>query len=305
MEFKHFELILEDPKIFLIYGENNAKYPYSNSVLIDDILIDTGCSKTIIKTLIKEFKINKILLTHWHEDHISGNALFLKNPVKYNFFSSEKDAIPIQNVSEIIKLYNVVGTPIEEQFNAFLSSFRLKNCSINKYLKDNDVIETINGHKIISILTPGHSAGHLCFYIPKLKFLFSGDIEFSSFGPWYGCLDSNLEDFENSINKLKKMDIEKIFSGHYKFIDSKEIIKEKFNYLEKIIQERDVAILSELSKTNPKEPKDLLDKKIIYKKYNFFKEYLLIAEEIMIKNHLRKLLNKNLISKKENGFVLN
>ncbi|MHA1340771.1 MAG: MBL fold metallo-hydrolase [Promethearchaeota archaeon] len=300
------QAISEEPLIYLIQGERKAKYPYSNSLLIDDVLIDTGCSKRILKKIKKEFVVRKILLTHWHEDHISSNSVFLKakENEKCKFYAHKNDAKIINDISNIPKLYGIIGTPIEEQFNAFLSSFRLKNTPIEQYLTDNYVLKIQNGHEIIVIFTPGHSAGHVCFYIPSVKFIFLGDIDFSSFGPWYGCLDSNLEDFERSLEKLKYLQIEHAACGHFNYVSSSKMFQEKIQFLKNILKERDEAILANFSERNPKTPKDLLDKGIIYKKYNFFKEYLLIAEEIMIKNHLEKFLHQNLIKKIEEGYIL-
>ena len=73
--------------IYFIQGANKARYPYSNSILIGDYLIDTGVSNKLLRSLKKEFQINNVILSHWHEDHISGNQL-LKD---INFLCHEKD----------------------------------------------------------------------------------------------------------------------------------------------------------------------------------------------------------------------
>jgi glyoxylase-like metal-dependent hydrolase (beta-lactamase superfamily II) len=61
-----------------------------------------------------------------------------------------------------------------------------------------------------AIHTPGHAPGHCCFY--KSKILISGDIDLASI--WFGNLTCNVADYLNSIEKLKKMDIELILPSH-------------------------------------------------------------------------------------------
>ena len=36
------------------------------------VLFDTGLGHNLVKDLLKDFKITKVFLSHWHEDHLSG-----------------------------------------------------------------------------------------------------------------------------------------------------------------------------------------------------------------------------------------
>ena len=65
-------------EILLIKGGEGLDYYCCNSLLIGDVLIDTGFSNNYLKQIIGKFQINKVIFTHWHEDHIAGSSL-LKN----------------------------------------------------------------------------------------------------------------------------------------------------------------------------------------------------------------------------------
>jgi glyoxylase-like metal-dependent hydrolase (beta-lactamase superfamily II) len=290
----------DDPDILFLQGEDRARYPYSNSLLIDDLLIDTGIGKKNLKMVKKEHQISTILLSHWHEDHISGNSLF----PEAKFMAHEQDASLIEDPKKIPEAYAVLGTPIEEQFLASLESYRLKNTPLSRLLKDGDTITTSTGRDIKVIHTPGHSPGHCCFYIPKSKLCFLADIDLSSFGPWYGCLDSNLMDFQQSIEKIKEFSIECAVTSHAHIIRSSQIIQEQIEIYQSIIKQREDRILNYFNPTIPVTIGDLIEKNIVYNKYNFFKEYLLIAERIMIENHIRKLLAQQRIVPHGSGFCL-
>ena len=124
-------------------------------------------------------KIDYILNTHHHHDHIGGNEM-LKN--KYNS--------------------KIVGSEIDKE--------RIPNISIE--LKNNDTFKFGNTEfKIISV--PGHTIGHICFYAEKEKIVFTGDTLFS-----LGCgriFEGTLDQMFNSLNIIKHLPEETdIYCGH-------------------------------------------------------------------------------------------
>ncbi|MFW9880622.1 MAG: MBL fold metallo-hydrolase, partial [Candidatus Thorarchaeota archaeon] len=96
----------EFKKIYFIKGARDGKYPYSHSLLLGDLLIDTGISSRLLRKLKRLFQINCILLSHWHEDHTSGNRLF---PYA-NFFIHSKDKFLIENVNKFNEFYGISNT---------------------------------------------------------------------------------------------------------------------------------------------------------------------------------------------------
>ena len=69
--------------------------------------------------------------------------------------------------------------------------------------------------EIIIIKTPGHTAGSICFYLPKEKILFSGDTLFDR--GFIGRTDlpnSRPEKMKSSLGKLKKLGYKILCPGH-------------------------------------------------------------------------------------------
>ena len=127
----------------------------------------------------KNLKLNYILNTHHHFDHVGGNT-------------------------ELKKLFNakVVG---------FLGDkHRIPGIDIT--LKDN---ENWNfGNSLVKILhIPGHTLGHICFFFEKEKIAFTGDTLFS-----LGCgriFEGDHKQMLNSLNKIKKLPKStNIYCGH-------------------------------------------------------------------------------------------
>ena len=286
--------------IYFIEGNQRARYPYSHSMLIGDYLIDTGISHKRLKTLKKRFPINNVLFTHWHEDHISGNYL-LKDA---KFYCHSKDKAPIENVNEMIPLYNVKNTPVEDELNSLIKLLRMQNIKVDTIIADNDIFKIGDQLKLKVLFTPGHTAGHCAYYELNSKIAFLGDIDLTRH-PYYGNLDASLIKFEESIAKIKALDIETVVTGHRGIIEGKNKIDEEIDKYMSILQGRDERILAFFSeRSRPIELDNLREKNIIYRKYTF-KDFEIIAELLMIEKHLEKFLKEGIIAEKKRGYILN
>jgi len=289
----------EFKEIFFIKGAREGKYPYSHSLLIGDVLIDTGISSRLLRKLKRLYPINIVLLSHWHEDHTSGNRLLSGA----KFFIHSKDRFLIENVDKFNEFYGISNTSGEEEFEWLMEGLRLKNTKIDDLLDDNQIIKVGNGLNIRIIHTPGHTAGHCAFFELNSKIAFLADIDLTNF-VFYAGIDSNLMAFEESLDKLIKLDIKTAVTGHRGIIDGEKRIKEELSKYKSIIYKRDERILSHFSETNPKKGMDFKNKNFIYKYYSQFKEYEIIAEMIMIQKHIDKFLKNNLLEKKGIGYIL-
>ena len=99
----------EFKNIYLIKGDRNGNYPYSHSLLIEDLVIDTGISSGHIKKVKRQFPINSVILSHWHEDHISGNHLLNES----KFFCHKKDMLQILALLRNTKLTKSLGLTMQ------------------------------------------------------------------------------------------------------------------------------------------------------------------------------------------------
>ena len=160
--------------------DNNYSYliheQKTNTVVIVDPSEFEPCDE-IIKNKYK--KLDYILNTHHHYDHVGGNKELKK---KYNStifgFEGDKNRIPC----------------------------------IDKFLNDNQNFQ-IGDLNFSVIFIPGHTKGHIAFYLKDEKIIFTGDTLFS-----LGCgriFEGTHKQMFDSINKLKKLPKEtKIYCGH-------------------------------------------------------------------------------------------
>ena len=154
------------------------------------------------------------------------------------------------------------------------------------------------------IHTPGHTAGHCVFIENNSKIAFLADIDLTSF-VFYAGIDSNLIDFEKSLDTLLDLDMEIAITSHLGVVKGSKEIKNALNNYYTVINKRNQRILSFFSEVKPLTVEDLKKKNIIYKYYSELKDYEIIAEMIMLQKHFDKFLVQELIKPKDKGFILN
>mgnify|MGYP001486490804 CR=1 FL=1 len=160
----------------------NDNYSYllhdkkTNTVAIIDPSDFNPCDQEIEK---KHKKLDYIINTHHHFDHVGGNQeLKKKYRAKVLGFENDKARIP----------------------------------GIDKGLTENETFKI--GETFFKVIfVPGHTKGHIAFYSEQEKIIFTGDTLFS-----LGCgriFEGTCKQMFDSINKIKNLPIKtKIYCGH-------------------------------------------------------------------------------------------
>lgn len=164
---------------------------------LDGVVIDTAQSnmhKYIIGAL-KEKNIEKVLLTHHHEDH-SGNASAISGFFNVNVYghgiTADKMEIPFE-----IKPYQTYTWGKSKP----VSVFPLPT-----------LIETAK-YKLKPIHTPGHSKDHMVYLEENNGWLFSGDL-FLGEKIKYFRSDERFKDQIDSIKMILEYDFDSLFCAH-------------------------------------------------------------------------------------------
>lgn len=150
--------------------EDNYVFIIIDETLRHAIVVDPGESKTIKDYLLtKELALKAIIITHHHKDHIGG-ARELKE-----FFNVPLYA-PFKNMNQI---------PFSDHF-----------------VKEGDKI-SIGNFSFSVMELPGHTLGHVAFWSPQEKWLFSGDVLFG-----LGCgrlFEGTYEQMYQSLQRIKAL----------------------------------------------------------------------------------------------------
>ena len=169
---------------------------------------------------------------------------------------------------------------------------------IDRRLTDEDRID-LGGITLQIIHTPGHTPGHMAFYIPEHKLLFSGDIDLTAFRPFYGHDFADINDFLNSIEKLKQLGAAKAISGHAGPFNAN--LAKRFEEYGEIILNRDRLLLNSLHQ--PKSIEDFRGSKLFYKIYPDFPDLIRWFELVHIEKHLTRLKEMGKVRQEENKWI--
>jgi hydroxyacylglutathione hydrolase len=216
---------LDDNYSYLIYDES------SDTVAVVDPSEFEPCNE-IIENNYK--KLDFILNTHHHYDHVGGNINLKK---KYSStvigFEGDKHRIP----------------------------------GIDKTLKDTQKFK-IGNLNFTTLFIPGHTSGHIAFFEKQEKVVFTGDTLFS-----LGCgrvFEGTYEQMFKSLNRLKNLPADtKIYCGHeYTFRNLEFCLK--FNPINTLLKKKKDEIELKLKNKKPTIPTTIEDeiKTNIFFKFN-------------------------------------
>lgn len=162
-------------------------------------LIDCGATGKELEALLKwaeghEFKVTSILLTHAHVDHVLG-----VNETREALAGASPDLlVPIYlHPDEMIGYTNV--QKLAEGFGLNVKD-SLPVSNLNP-INDGDELKV--GNLVFKVLhTPGHSPGHVCFWMKDYGLMFGGDLIFQGS---IGRVDLPMSDTDQMTKSLKRI----------------------------------------------------------------------------------------------------
>jgi glyoxylase-like metal-dependent hydrolase (beta-lactamase superfamily II) len=168
---------------------NGKPQLWVSAYLIDGLLVDTGCGDTAeeLAGFLASEKLDRVVNTHHHEDHIGGNKRLQE---QFNVeILAHADAMPMIARPPTPPSYReaVWGTP--------------EGCSVSPL---GDRIRT-DRFEFQVIETPGHCPGHVALVEPGRGWCFSGDLyvgeKVTVCGP-----ENNVDELVTSMNRLLELD---------------------------------------------------------------------------------------------------
>ena len=175
--------------------EVNGDVPYVTAAyLVDGLLIDTGPSHTAteLARAIEGLYVRLAVNTHYHEDHIGGNAVLMR---KFGIMVLAS-GISVPLIKQEPHLYPIGekawGTPEPTDVDCLPETIATDHYRF-------DVIDT-----------PGHCQGHVALVQPSRGWCFSGDL----YMPWqptrYRASEEDLTETIRSMKKLIDLDTEQL-----------------------------------------------------------------------------------------------
>ena len=203
------------------FGPFGAPLMTVHMYLVGSLLIDTGqrnMRKTIIDALAGE-KINRILLTHHHEDH-SGNAAALSAVHQVDVMGHPLAAEKMKQAYRILPYQRLVWGKAEP----------VSVLPLTETIED-------GAYRLLPIHTPGHSKDHTVFLEQHRGWLFSGDLYLGDRIKYFRA-DEIITDQIDSLKKVLAHDFETLVCAHNpRWNEGHRHLERKLNFLEDLFGE--------------------------------------------------------------------
>ena len=171
------------------------------------LIVDAGANTQDVKQVVGNKKVLGVLMTHLHFDHFwyvqeyleeFDTSVFIQKGFENKFGDSELNG-------SVLVRQNIQKNIDKNKIKYYEKNLKLENFDV-------EVVET-----------PGHSADCVCLLVENK--LFTGDTIFSDCIGRIDLKDSDKNQMIESLEKIRELDFETAFPGHYGSVSKEQIIK--------------------------------------------------------------------------------
>ncbi len=230
----------------VLVGTQGGKYPHGSSLLVtgreETALIDPSLSVARLAAADLP-RVDRVLNSHCHEDHVAGNHRFPALPWHLHGL----DLPGIHSLEGMMAIHGLEGA-MEAAFRRIVTEdfhFRARPDALA--FTDGEVFD-LGGARVRVIHAPGHTRGHSVFHVEPDDVLYLGDIDLSSFGPYYGDAWSSLEDFERTLAMVEDIEARWYATFHHVgVLDGQGAFRERLARFSGVIAARECRLLEFLA----------------------------------------------------------
>lgn len=191
----------EDAAVYLIHIDGHAA------------LVDAGCGTSVPRILknakacgVKPDRIEMLLLTHCHYDHVGGAAA-IRDRTGCRIVAHAMDAPFLERGDNVVTAASWYGGRVAP----FVVDITVSG--------DRETLE-IGGRPLEAIHIPGHSPGSLAYLIESegKRVLFAQDVH----GPLAPTLLSSDIDYQRSLRLLRSLEADILCEGHYGVFEGRD-----------------------------------------------------------------------------------
>jgi glyoxylase-like metal-dependent hydrolase (beta-lactamase superfamily II) len=199
--------------IYLIEGPERGRFPHCNGYLLfgdRTVLIDAGIGAERIGEVDRRVRVDTLIISHSHPDHI----------LAWHVLGDRQLCLPAQTPESVYDLASLGRRFVEgaegARYWTWVVESRLGIRPLRRPEQRFDDGETLDfgSLRLRAIHAPGHLTDHYCFLETRSGTLFSIDIDFTGFGPWYGNPEGDIDRFRKSVKRLRGMPFTQICSAH-------------------------------------------------------------------------------------------
>lgn len=273
-------------RVTVFFGDKNGKYPDANQVIVRGSDTQAAFDTPIVANHIgAEFDRSElVILGHVHEDHMAGLHRLPNAPVHVH----EADLAAAQSWEGLRAAYGSDESYVAQMLARFRRDFF--------YVPRPDAIGYADGavwqlgqSSVRAFHMPGHTAGHCVLLVEPEGVAFIGDIDLSSFGPYYGDASSNLGDFRRTLARVTDIPAKVWVTSHHRgvYTDRRKFLDDLAAYIG-TLDKREQRLL-DLLRESPKTLAQLVECRLLYPP-GHQDLWVVDAETRSISRHLAEML---------------
>ena len=247
--------------VTVLFGHEQGKYPDGNTVVVrgdhDSVVIDPALS---VRTLQPPLAVGRVLLTHAHEDHVAGVSAVDARTVQVH----EADLPGLRSADGLMQLYGLPPDAWPAMTAMVTERFHFEGWPDAVAMSDGEVLD-LGGVTVTLVHAPGHTGGHSVYVIDAdVRVVVTGDIDLSTFGPYYGDAVSSLDDFESTLHTVRDIVADHYVTFHHKgVIDGHESFAAQVDAYAAVFGRREQSLLDLLA--SPRTFDELVADGIVYR----------------------------------------
>ena len=285
--------------VTVLFGAKGGKYPDGNSLFVEgrqeSLIIDPALGMLARRDRLP--RVDRVLNSHCHEDHIAGNHLFPNVP----WHLHEADLPGIQSLDNMMEIYGFTPQVREVFERVVVDRFHYQPKPDAEPFRDGDVFD-LGGARVRVIHSPGHTRGHSFFFVEPDEVLYLGDVDLSSFGPYYGDAWSDLEDFEQTLKLAREIPARHYATFHHiGVIDDREAFVERIDRFAAVIRSRESRLLEYLAQ--PHSLDEIAEHRFVYRAGDDI-AYAAPVEARSMGQHIERLIGAGQVTEVESGRYL-
>lgn len=279
------------------FGERAGKYPDGNQVVVQGrdtrVVFDTPPVANRIAPALAGADL--VVLGHVHEDHMAGLHLLPRTPVQVH----QADLAAAQSWQGLSRHYGYPAPMLEQQKAKLEANFHYApRPDATGY--DDGAVWDLGGVRVRALHMPGHTAGHCVLLVEPQGIAFIGDIDLSSFGPYYGDATSDLGQFRRTLQRVQEVPATTWITSHHKgVITGRDTFMGLVQAFARRIDERRQRLLQMLA-AGPRTLDDLVRERLLYApdQHDWWFD---CAERRSIAQHLDELLLDGRVRQHDDG----
>ena len=268
-------------------GEKSGKYPDGNQVLVRgrDALVAFDTPLVANRLGAELTDADLVILGHVHEDHIAGLHLLPRARV----LAPQGDLDALRSWEGLARHYGYAASVLPQMKAKIERQFHYVARPDAEGYADGAVWELGGGVRVRALHMPGHTSGHSVLLVEPEAVAFIGDIDLSSFGPYYGDATSSLEAFRRTLRAVAQVPARVWITSHHKgLITERETFLALLAAFTAKLEAREQAIADHLASAGPSTLEALVAHRFVYPR-GYQDVFIEDAERRTIAQHLASL----------------